>query len=151
APLPLPCRGLSRRGRRWQPGGSGSLHARPMTTMTTDTPTTDTRRWQAETGLPEAVLERFRSRAAGLDQRNEYFHDDLAELRDLGYLAAAVPVEHGGLGLSLAELARSQRRLARYAPATALAVTMHSYWIGMAQQLDAWGDPSLQWMFEAAT
>jgi alkylation response protein AidB-like acyl-CoA dehydrogenase len=109
------------------------------------------RRWQAATAIPDELLEGFRSRAGGLDQRNEYFHDDLQELRDIGYLAAAVPVEHGGWGLSLAELARSQRRLARYAPATALAVTMHSYWVGMAQQLDAWGDPSFNWAFEAAT
>ena len=117
-----------------------------MTTITT----TETRRWQADAGLPDEMLERFRSRAAGLDQRNEYFHDDLQELRDIGYLAAAVPVEHGGWGLSLAELTRSQRRLARYAPATALAVTMHSYWVGIAQELDGWGDTSLHWQFDAA-
>jgi alkylation response protein AidB-like acyl-CoA dehydrogenase len=116
-----------------------------MTTITT----TETPR-QGDAGLPDEMLERFRSRAAGLDQRNEYFHDDLQELRDIGYLAAAVPVEHGGWGLSLAELTRSQRRLARYAPATALAVTMHSYWVGIAQELDGWGDTSLHWQFDAA-
>ena len=36
------------------------------------------------------------------------------------------PPQLGGWGLDLAELAASQRRLARYAPATALAMSMHS-------------------------
>jgi alkylation response protein AidB-like acyl-CoA dehydrogenase len=52
--------------------------------------------------------------------------------------------------MTLAELAASQRRLARYAPATALAMTMHSYWVGIAVELDRAGDPSLRWIFDAA-
>jgi alkylation response protein AidB-like acyl-CoA dehydrogenase len=67
-----------------------------------------------------------------------------------GYLAAAVPVEFGGAGLDLVEMAASQRRLARYAPATALAMTMHSYWIGIATELERAGDTSLRWILEAA-
>lgn len=117
-----------------------------MTTTTTPA-TTDTR---ATHQLPTEVLERFRSRAGELDRTNSYFADDLAELRSLGYLAAVVPAHHGGWGLSLAEMARSQRRLARYAPATALAVTMHSYWVGMATELEAAGDTSLRWILDAA-
>lgn len=100
--------------------------------------------------LPTEMLERFRSRAGELDRTNTYFHEDLAELRDAGYLAAAVPRRFGGAGLTLAELVASQRRLARYAPATALAVTMHSYWIGIAVELEQAGDPSLRWIFDSA-
>ena len=100
--------------------------------------------------LPIEMLERFRSRAGELDRTNTYFHEDLAELRAAGYLAAAVPRQFGGAGMTLAELAASQRRLARYAPATALAMTMHSYWIGIAVELEQAGDPSLRWMFDAA-
>jgi alkylation response protein AidB-like acyl-CoA dehydrogenase len=96
------------------------------------------------------MLERFRARAAELDHTNSYFHEDLAELREAGYLAAAVPADLGGWGLDLAELAASQRRLARYAPATALAMTMHSYWIGIAVELEKAGDTSLRWILEAA-
>jgi alkylation response protein AidB-like acyl-CoA dehydrogenase len=102
------------------------------------------------TELPTDMLERFRSRAGELDRTNTYFHDDLAELRDIGYLAAAVPVHLGGWGLDLAEMAASQRRLARYAPATALAMSMHSYWIGAAAELERWGDPSQRWILQAA-
>jgi len=100
--------------------------------------------------IPTELLDGFRSRAGDLDRDNAYFADDLAELRDIGYLAAAVPVERGGWGLSLAELAASQRRLARYAPATALAVTMHSYWIGIAVEMARFGDESLSWVLDDA-
>jgi alkylation response protein AidB-like acyl-CoA dehydrogenase len=102
------------------------------------------------TELPTEMLERFRARAGELDRTNTYFDEDLAELREAGYLAAAVPVHLGGWGLDLAEMAASQRRLARYAPATALAMTMHSYWVGMAVELERSGDTSLRWLLEAA-
>ena len=102
------------------------------------------------TELPVEMLERFHSRAGELDRTNAYFEQDLAELRSIGYLAATVPVERGGWGLDLAQFAASQRRLARYAPATALAMTMHSYWIGIANELDKMGDTSLRWIQDAA-
>lgn len=100
--------------------------------------------------LTEELLEGFRQRADRLDRDNAYFHEDLEELRSIGYLAAAVPTELGGAGLSLAELAAEQRRLARYAPATALSLSMHSYWIGIAVEMHRLGDHSLQWILEAA-
>jgi alkylation response protein AidB-like acyl-CoA dehydrogenase len=102
------------------------------------------------TELPTDVLERFRSRAGELDRANAYFAEDLAELRASGYLAAAVPTHLGGWGLSLTQMAASQRRLARYAPATALATSMHSYWVGIATELERAGDTSLRWILEAA-
>jgi alkylation response protein AidB-like acyl-CoA dehydrogenase len=114
----------------------------------TNTATITTLRRRTE--LPTEMLERFRSRAAELDRTNTYFSEDLAELRELGYLAAAVPVHLGGWGLNVAELAASQRRLARYAPATALSMSMHSYWVGAAADLDRAGDPSQRWILEAA-
>ena len=117
----------------------------PMTMTLIQTPT------DQRIELPTDMLERFRARAGELDQTNAYFAEDLAELRAAGYLAAAVPSRFGGGGLTLAELAASQRRLARYAPATALAMSMHSYWVGIATELEQAGDPSLRWVFEAAT
>jgi len=98
--------------------------------------------------LPTDALERFRARAGELDRTNTYFHEDLAELQELGYLAAAVPAELGGWGYSMAELAHSQQRLARYAPATALATTMHFYWTGIAAEFERAGDDSLRWISE---
>ena len=105
---------------------------------------------EARTELATDMLERFRRRAGELDRTNSYFHEDLADLRAAGYLAAAVPAELGGWGYDLAAMAASQRRLARYAPATALAMTMHTYWVGAAAELLRWGDSSQQWILDAA-
>jgi alkylation response protein AidB-like acyl-CoA dehydrogenase len=102
------------------------------------------------TELSSDLLERFRARAADLDRTNSYCHEDLAELRELGYLTAAVPQHHGGWGLGLEALGTSQRRMARFAPATALATSMHLYWTGLAADLERAGDTTLSWMSTAA-
>ncbi|GAB2520282.1 acyl-CoA dehydrogenase family protein [Paramicrobacterium agarici] len=101
--------------------------------------------------LPDALLERIRSRAAELDRSNGFFHDDLEDLMEAGYLKAFVPTELGGSGLSLVEVSRLQRRLATAAPATALAVNMHLIWTGVAQQLRRRGDSSLDFVLEGAS
>lgn len=116
----------------------------PMATATAD-------RANARRTLPDdATMREFRERARIADDRNDYFHDDLTVLRGIGYLGAAVPAEYGGWGLPLSELARHQRRLARFAPATALAMCMHHYWIGIAVELERTGDDSCRWIFERA-
>jgi alkylation response protein AidB-like acyl-CoA dehydrogenase len=105
----------------------------------------------ASTGLvPESVLERFRSRAPTYDRDNRFFDEDFAELRAVGYLRMAVPRELGGLGLSLADVARETRRVATYAPATALGTNMHTYWVGVAADLWRTGDRSLEWLLKEA-
>jgi alkylation response protein AidB-like acyl-CoA dehydrogenase len=45
---------------------------------------------------------------------------------------------------------REQRRLAYHAPATALALNMHLYWIGVAADLWRRGDTSLEWILKDA-
>ena len=85
--------------------------------------------------LPEDMLAGFRARAPRYDAENAFFVEDLAELRESGYLAAPVPAESGGAGLSLAELLAAQRRLAAHAPATALGVNMHLVWVQVARFL----------------
>jgi alkylation response protein AidB-like acyl-CoA dehydrogenase len=52
--------------------------------------------------------------------------------------------------MTLAESARETRRLAYYAPATALAVNMHTYWCGVAAQVRKSGDASCDWILDAA-
>jgi alkylation response protein AidB-like acyl-CoA dehydrogenase len=100
--------------------------------------------------LDEELLARCRTRAGVADERNVFFDDDLAELQEIGYTLAAVPVHHGGWGLDLATLAAEQRRLASAAPATALALSMHFYWTGLAAELEKLGDPSLAWILTEA-
>ncbi|HMI51186.1 MAG TPA: acyl-CoA dehydrogenase family protein [Candidatus Saccharimonadales bacterium] len=96
------------------------------------------------------MLARFASRAAGYDQANRFFDEDFAELKAAKYLLMPLPEEFGGSGLTLAEVCREQRRLAYYAPATALAVNMHLYWIGIAADLWRTGDMSLEWLLREA-
>jgi alkylation response protein AidB-like acyl-CoA dehydrogenase len=56
----------------------------------------------------------------------------------------------GGHGLSLLQTCHEQRRLAYRAPATALAINMHLYWVGVAADLCRIGDTSLTWLLEEA-
>jgi alkylation response protein AidB-like acyl-CoA dehydrogenase len=100
--------------------------------------------------LTDDMLRRFNERAPIYDRENRFFHEDFEELRESGYLLTAVPKEFGGLGLSLAEVARLQRRLAYHAPATALATNMHLYWTGMCADMHRMGDTSCRWILEEA-
>ena len=100
--------------------------------------------------LTDAMLARFASRAAAYDRENRFFAEDFDELRAAKYLLLPVPVEFGGAGMTLAEVCREQRRLAYHAPATALAVNMHLYWLGIAADLCRRGDRSLEWMLREA-
>ena len=100
--------------------------------------------------LTEEMLARFASRAASYDRENRFFAEDFEELRAAKYLLLPLPSEFGGAGMTLAEVCREQRRLAYHAPATALAVNMHLYWIGVAADLWHRGDVSLEWILREA-
>ncbi len=100
--------------------------------------------------LTDDLLAAVHERAAGHDRDASFPHDDLADLRAAGYLAAFVPREAGGAGLTLEELAREQTRLAAAAPATALAVNMHLVVTGMAALLRARGDHSMDFVLSDA-
>ena len=100
--------------------------------------------------LTDEMLARFDSRAATYDRENRFFDQDFEELRVAKYLLMPVPKQFGGPGLNLTEVCRAQRRLAYHAPATALAVNMHLYWVGVAADLWNRGDTSLEWMLRDA-
>ena len=105
---------------------------------------------RTESILSNDTLERFRGRAARYDRDHEFFHEDLEELRSLGYLRGPVPVELGGDGWTLAQTMHEQRRLASAAGPTALGINMHLYWVGLAADLWRAGDHSLEWLLAAA-
>lgn len=100
--------------------------------------------------LTEEMLARFDERAPMYDRENRFFDEDWQELKDSGYLLAAVPTELGGSGLGLDAYVRLQRQLAYAAPATALAVNMHCYWTGVAADLLRAGDESCRFLLEKA-
>src|SRR4051794_3690804 len=98
--------------------------------------------------LSDELIARCGERAATYDRENRFFTEDFEELKQAGYLKMPIPRELGGLGMSLAEVCREQRRLAYRAPATALATNMHIYWTGVAADLYRAGDTSLVWLLQ---
>ena len=100
--------------------------------------------------LSDALLEACRARAAGYDRDNRFCQEDFDELKAAGYLKLTLPTEFGGQGYSLQQYTREARRLAKYAPATALCLNMHHYWVGTAA--DSWrmGDKSVGFILEEA-
>lgn len=100
--------------------------------------------------IDDALIDVFGGRAAEYDRENRFFSEDFEDLRANGYLKLAVPEEFGGHGASLSEVCEQQAHVAYRAPATALAVNMHHYWVGVAASLRAMGDPSLEWLLKEA-
>jgi alkylation response protein AidB-like acyl-CoA dehydrogenase len=98
--------------------------------------------------LSDEMLARFDERAPAYDRDNEFFTDDFEELRDSGYLRASIPTDLGGGGLSLVEINQLQRRIAYAAPATAIAINMHHYFVGLCADLHRAGDPSGDWVLQ---
>ena len=100
--------------------------------------------------LSDALLETCRQRAAGYDRDNRFCQEDFDDLKAAGYLKLTLPKEFGGQGYTLNQYTREARRLASYAPATALCVNMHHYWVGTAA--DSWraGDKSVGFILEDA-
>ena len=62
-----------------------------------------------------------------------------------------MPPEFGGLGCTLRQAACGQRRLARHAPRTALAVSAHLSWTGAAADAYRAGDDSVRWILLEAS
>jgi len=104
----------------------------------------------AEELLPDSLLETLRERAAVHDRENTFPEQDLADLRERGYLRLLVPAELGGLGGTLLEAGRTQRRLASAAPATALAMNMHLVVTGAALHAHLLGVEPVRTLLEDA-
>ena len=104
----------------------------------------------AQSKLSEALLEKCRERAPMYDRENRFCQEDFDDLKAAGYLRMAIPKELGGFGMTLAEVGRETRRLAEYAPATALCINMHNYWVGVAADVWRSGDKSLEWILKEA-
>lgn len=77
--------------------------------------------WAAELGA--AVSDT----AARHDREGSFVAEAYDVLQSAGYLALAVPVELGGRGATIREVAMAQRELARHCASTALASVMHHH------------------------
>lgn len=96
------------------------------------------------------MLGDFRHHAADDDATNSFFDETHRQLVAAGHYTVNLPIELGGGGLDLFETARRQRLLARYAPAPALASSMHLYWTGGAADLHRQGHPGLASVIDGA-
>lgn len=105
---------------------------------------------QIDQVLSDDLLNDIRQRAPGYDERNEFPYEDLEVLQQAGYLAALTPTADGGLGWDFATVVDAQKKLASYAPATALAVNMHLIWSGVASIFQASGNHDLDFILRDA-
>ena len=101
--------------------------------------------------LSDGLLARLGETADQAGPEPDVLSRDIALLADAGYLGVALPPELGGLGCTLRQAACGQRRLARQAPRTALAVSAHLYWTGAAADACRAGDDSVRWMLLEAS
>src|SRR6478672_3264141 len=108
-------------------GRRGHLRAERRITMTT----TLTRPFM----LSDELIAQCAERAPMYDRENRFFQEDWDAIRATGFLNAPVPTDLGGAGYSLTQTCEELRRLAGRAPATALAVNMHQYWVGIAAEM----------------
>ena len=113
-----------------------------MTATASSSPTTSI--------LSDDALQRFHSRASAYDRENRFFTEDFEELRESGYLKQLIPSDMGGPGGSLTSYIEQLKDVAYHAPATALATNMHMYWTGVAANMRAMGDSSLEWILSEA-
>lgn len=100
--------------------------------------------------LTSEQLDGFRRDAAADDEANRFFANTHDELVAGGHYVGNVPTSLGGGGLDLLATGRRQRHLARYAPAPALASSMHLYWTGAAADLAALGIDDLRFVLTDA-
>jgi alkylation response protein AidB-like acyl-CoA dehydrogenase len=80
----------------------------------------------------EALGERFAGRATGHDENDTFVEENYNELRQNGFLAAAVPAELGGGGATHGELCDMLRTIAHHCSSTALALSMHTHLVATA-------------------
>jgi alkylation response protein AidB-like acyl-CoA dehydrogenase len=97
-----------------------------MTTTTSPTLTAD----ELETELvarAAALGPVLAAHAAGHDRDGTWVQESHEAVRDAGLLSIAVPVELGGAGATVRQVAMVQRELARHCGSTALATAMHQH------------------------
>jgi alkylation response protein AidB-like acyl-CoA dehydrogenase len=84
----------------------------------------------------------FARRADETTDEDRFVEEDFADLKTAGLLEAGVPVELGGGGADVDELAEMLRTLARYCGSTALAFSMHTHQVAI---------PAWRWTHQKAT
>lgn len=94
--------------------------------------------------IPAATLDRlvarFAERAAGYDRSGEIAQDNLADLRQAGFLTLSLPPVFGGRGIGIRRIAEIVGRVAQGDPSTALILAMQYLQSGAIARSPAWDD-----------
>ena len=93
----------------------------------TESPTTGATSQHTLVERARAIGPRLAENAARHDTDGSFVADSYQALHEAGLLRAAVPVELGGEGATIAELTALQRELAHHCGSTALASAMHQH------------------------
>src|SRR6476661_5525836 len=84
--------------------------------------------------LAEELAAEFATRAAEIDREGRFPHENIARLKESGYLTMPIPEELGGAGADLETVCRAQAILAGGCASTALATNMHLFGLGAAAE-----------------
>ncbi len=95
------------------------------------------------------LLPAFAERAAALDRSGDFFFENFAALREIGYMASPLPAEIGGGGHGLTDIVHAQRAIARADGSTAYGVGMHLMTVGQEVARAFWPDDLRAQIFEA--
>jgi alkylation response protein AidB-like acyl-CoA dehydrogenase len=100
-----------------------------------------TERQQRFVALASQLAARFAERAAIHDRDGSFPFENYADLHESGYLRLAIPVEYGGEGADVFEMALAQEHLARGDGSTGLATGMLVQIIGRESEARDWPAP----------
>jgi alkylation response protein AidB-like acyl-CoA dehydrogenase len=109
----------------------------------------ETERRQHFIKLAADHAEDFRTRVAQHDRENTFPFENVEAMKASGYTNMTVPVELGGGGVSVLDLALAQERLARGDGPTAVAVNMHLLVVGIYADFWRSGEESLRPFLES--
>jgi alkylation response protein AidB-like acyl-CoA dehydrogenase len=84
--------------------------------------------------LAHELAGEFAERAAEIDREGRFPHENIARLKETGYLLLPIPEDLGGAGADLETVCRAQSILAAGCASTALAANMHLFGLGAAAE-----------------
>ncbi len=95
---------------------------------------------QTAVTLAQQLATEFAARAGEADLLGALPQADVDSLKSSGYLGLSVPVEFGGMGLSLAECVAAQAELAQGSASTALVAGMQVHIFGHQREVCSWDE-----------
>jgi alkylation response protein AidB-like acyl-CoA dehydrogenase len=86
------------------------------------------------TAVATDLAAEFAPRAGEIDREARFPTENIARMKEVGYLSSVVPTELGGGGADLATFAACQKIIAGACASTALATNMHLFGVGAAAE-----------------